>query len=171
MAVACEAASALAIPSHHQPIAVMLDFVNPERAGRRLRRLRRQARLDEAGGTLQDHGFQRSSRAVQPQQCLPRSYAAIDCFGGSNGKPRTLSAGFLWLPTSRCIAWLRAVVWPWGLTFVVVWLVLTGHFVMTGVPDWRHWQRHGTPNLDDRPRTSPQHSLRLHLAADTKCLA
>jgi hypothetical protein len=32
--------------AQHQPVAVVLDFVNPERAGRR----RRQARLDEAGG-------------------------------------------------------------------------------------------------------------------------
>ena len=31
MAVADEAAHAGAIPAHHQPIAVMLDFVNPER--------------------------------------------------------------------------------------------------------------------------------------------
>jgi hypothetical protein len=30
MAVACEAADARAIPAHHQPIAVMLDFVNPQ---------------------------------------------------------------------------------------------------------------------------------------------
>jgi hypothetical protein len=44
MAVAREAADAQAIPSHHQAIAVMLDFVNPERAGRWPRRLRRQAR-------------------------------------------------------------------------------------------------------------------------------
>ena len=35
MAVAGEAADARAIPAHHQPVAVMLDFVNPERAGRR----------------------------------------------------------------------------------------------------------------------------------------
>ena len=34
----------------------------------------------------------------------PRAYAAIDCFEGSNGIPRTLPAGFLWLPASRCIA-------------------------------------------------------------------
>jgi hypothetical protein len=32
MAVAGEAAYARAIPAHHQPIAVVLDFVNPERA-------------------------------------------------------------------------------------------------------------------------------------------
>ena len=35
MAVAGEAADARAIPAHHQPVAVMLDIVNPERAGRR----------------------------------------------------------------------------------------------------------------------------------------
>jgi hypothetical protein len=46
-------ADAQAIPAHHQPITVMLDFVNPDRAGRRSHRLRRQARFDEAGGTLQ----------------------------------------------------------------------------------------------------------------------
>ena len=31
MAVASEAADARAIPAHHQPIAVMLDFVDPQR--------------------------------------------------------------------------------------------------------------------------------------------
>jgi hypothetical protein len=55
MTVAREAADARAIPAHHQPIAVMLDFVNPERAGRWQRHLRRLAWLDEAGWTLQDH--------------------------------------------------------------------------------------------------------------------
>jgi hypothetical protein len=56
--VASEAADALAIPAHHQPVAVMLDFVDPQRAGRWPRRLRRLARFDEAGGTppLRDHG-------------------------------------------------------------------------------------------------------------------
>jgi hypothetical protein len=33
MAVACEAADARVIPAHHQPVAVMLDFVDPQRAG------------------------------------------------------------------------------------------------------------------------------------------
>ena len=47
MAVAGEAADAGAVPANHQPIAVMLDFVNPERAGRWSRHLRRQARCDE----------------------------------------------------------------------------------------------------------------------------
>src|SRR6188474_1455861 len=70
-------------------------------------------------------------------ECLPRSYAAIDCFEASNGKSGTPPAGFLWLPTGRCIAhgWTR--VWPQGLTFFVGWLVLAGHFVLTGWPDWR----------------------------------
>ena len=36
VAVPGEAADAQAIPAHHQPIAVVLDFVNPQRAGRRL---------------------------------------------------------------------------------------------------------------------------------------
>jgi hypothetical protein len=40
-----------AIPAHHQPVAVMLDFVNPHWAGRWPRYLRRQAWFDEAGGT------------------------------------------------------------------------------------------------------------------------
>jgi hypothetical protein len=51
MAVAGEAADARAIPAHHQPIAVVLDLVNPERAGRWLGHLRRQARFDETGRT------------------------------------------------------------------------------------------------------------------------
>jgi hypothetical protein len=34
MAVARETANPRAVPAHHQPIAVMLDFVNPERATR-----------------------------------------------------------------------------------------------------------------------------------------
>ena len=34
VAVPREAADALTIPPHHQPIAVMLDFVDPQRAGR-----------------------------------------------------------------------------------------------------------------------------------------
>ena len=105
MTVAREAANARAIPAHHQPVAVVLDLVNPQRAGRWPRRPRRQAWFDEAGGMAQDHGGGWSiSRAVQSRPCLPCSYAAIDCFEGSNGKPRTLPAGFLWLPTSRCIA-------------------------------------------------------------------
>ena len=50
IAVAGEAADAHAIPAHHQPVAVVLDFVDPERAGRRSGHLRRQAWFDEAGG-------------------------------------------------------------------------------------------------------------------------
>ena len=34
MTVAREAADPRAIPAHHQPIAVVLDLMNPERAGR-----------------------------------------------------------------------------------------------------------------------------------------
>ena len=51
MAVAGEAANSRAIPAHHQPVAVMLDLMNPQRAGRWPRHLRRLARFDEAGGT------------------------------------------------------------------------------------------------------------------------
>src|SRR5258705_2106410 len=39
-----------AIPPHHQPIAIVLEFVNPQRAGRWPLRLRRQAWFDKAGG-------------------------------------------------------------------------------------------------------------------------
>jgi hypothetical protein len=49
-----EAANAQAIPAHHQPVTVMLDLVNPERAGRRSGYLRRQARFDEAGRVRHD---------------------------------------------------------------------------------------------------------------------
>jgi hypothetical protein len=35
MAVARETADARAVPAHHQPVAVMFDFVDPQRAGRR----------------------------------------------------------------------------------------------------------------------------------------
>ena len=55
IAVAREAADARAIPAHHQPIAVVFDFVNPQRAGGRSIHLRRQARFDEAGGMAHDH--------------------------------------------------------------------------------------------------------------------
>jgi hypothetical protein len=54
MAVAREAADPQAIPAHHQAVAVVLDLMNPERAGRRSRHLRRLARCNEAGG--KDHG-------------------------------------------------------------------------------------------------------------------
>ena len=56
MAALGEAADPRAIPAHHQPITVMLDLVNPERAGRRSDHLRRQTWFDEAVGSLQDHG-------------------------------------------------------------------------------------------------------------------
>ena len=52
-----------AIPAHHEPIAVMLDLVNPVRAGRRLGDPRRLAWFDEAGGTpSQDHGGRMGQR-------------------------------------------------------------------------------------------------------------
>lgn len=51
MASAREAADPRAIPAHHHPVAVMLDFVDPQRAGRWWpRHLRRLARFDEAEG-------------------------------------------------------------------------------------------------------------------------
>jgi len=49
-AVAGEAADPRVIPANHQPIAVMLDFVDPQRAGRWPRHPRRLAGCDEAGG-------------------------------------------------------------------------------------------------------------------------
>jgi hypothetical protein len=49
MSIAREAADPRAIPAHHQAVAVVLDFVNPERARRWARRLGGQARFDEAG--------------------------------------------------------------------------------------------------------------------------
>ncbi|SIO47391.1 Integrase core domain-containing protein [Bradyrhizobium erythrophlei] len=66
--IAGEAADARAIPAHHQPVAVVLDFVDPERAGRWPRHLRRQARFDESGGTppLVDHG-RRIEQWLQPR--------------------------------------------------------------------------------------------------------
>src|SRR6478735_10646877 len=57
MAAAREASDARAIPAHHQPIAVVLDFVNPERAGRRSGYLGRQAWLDETGGQGHDRSI------------------------------------------------------------------------------------------------------------------
>jgi hypothetical protein len=51
MAALGEAADARAIPPHHQPVAVVLDLVNPERAGRWDGHLRRLARFDEVGWT------------------------------------------------------------------------------------------------------------------------
>jgi hypothetical protein len=40
MAATCEAADARAIPADHQPVSVMLDFVDSQRAGRWLRVLK-----------------------------------------------------------------------------------------------------------------------------------
>ena len=56
VAVAGEAADPRAIPAHHQAVAVVLDFVNPQRTGGWPHHLRRLARFDEAGGTAHDHG-------------------------------------------------------------------------------------------------------------------
>jgi hypothetical protein len=41
MAVAREAADPRAVPAHHEPEAIVLDLVNPERPGRRLTRASR----------------------------------------------------------------------------------------------------------------------------------
>jgi hypothetical protein len=56
-AVAGEAADPRVIPAHHEPVAVVLDFVDPQGAGRWPRHLRRLARFDEAGGTPHGHGW------------------------------------------------------------------------------------------------------------------
>jgi hypothetical protein len=56
MTVLGVAADALAIPAHHQPVAVMLDLVHPQWTGRRSLCLGRLARFDEAGRTQDDHG-------------------------------------------------------------------------------------------------------------------
>jgi hypothetical protein len=65
MTVAGEAADPRPIPAHHQPIAVVLDFVNPQWAGRWPGRLRRLARFNEAG--VKDHAclWKRSSGDCQ----------------------------------------------------------------------------------------------------------
>ena len=95
MAVAGEAADARAVPAHHQPIAVVLDFVNPQRAGRRPGRLRRQARFDEAGGRrpwpedrAASHRFNRASKTVP-------AYRPSSCHGivGSDGTRRCMTPG------------------------------------------------------------------------------
>ena len=49
VAVTCEAADPRAIPAQHQPVAVVLDFVNPLQAGRRRVSLGRTTGVDEAG--------------------------------------------------------------------------------------------------------------------------
>jgi hypothetical protein len=67
-AVAGEAADPRVIPANHQPVAVMLDFVDPQRAGGWPRHLRRLARFDEAGRTPPlDHGEKDSGLALTPQ--------------------------------------------------------------------------------------------------------
>ena len=48
VAVSGEQADALAVPPSHEPISVMLDFVNPRRTAGRLRAGAGQARKDEA---------------------------------------------------------------------------------------------------------------------------
>jgi hypothetical protein len=64
MAVAREAADPRAIPAHHKAVAVVLDLVNPERAGRWLRHLRRLAWCDEAGGTAHDHARRITAKPI-----------------------------------------------------------------------------------------------------------
>jgi hypothetical protein len=62
VAVAGEAADARANPAHHQSVAIVLDFVDPQWAGRWPCHLRRLARFDEAGGTPQGHGRRITAR-------------------------------------------------------------------------------------------------------------
>ena len=85
MAVAREAADVRAVPPHHQPIAVMLDPINPERAGRWPRRLRRQTRFDEAGGTPNDHRRRMGQRATGSTAPVKAAAyrCAIDCLEGA----------------------------------------------------------------------------------------
>ena len=64
MAAAREAADAKAVTAHHQPMAVVLDFVDPEPAGRWPGHLRRLAWFDEAGGTPRDRGRRITVRAI-----------------------------------------------------------------------------------------------------------
>ena len=56
IAVAGEAADAQAIPAHHKPAAVMLDLVDPQRAGGWPVCFGGLAGVDEASGAEQDHG-------------------------------------------------------------------------------------------------------------------
>ena len=56
VAVTREAADAQAIPAHNQPVAVVLDFMNPERAGRGLATFDGDTVCGSARWTLQDHG-------------------------------------------------------------------------------------------------------------------
>ncbi len=69
-AYACrEAADPRAIPTQHQPVAVVLDFVNPERAGRRLGDLGRTAGLDEAGWARHLTCAHSCLREIRPDLC------------------------------------------------------------------------------------------------------
>jgi hypothetical protein len=64
-----EAADAQAIPAHHQPITV-LDFVNPERAGRRSHRLRRHAKVQmKPEGRCKNHGRRIAQQPRDHQLC------------------------------------------------------------------------------------------------------
>ena len=56
MAAAREAADPRAIAPDHQAVAVVLDFVDPQRTRGWPRHLRRLARFEEAGGMSRDHG-------------------------------------------------------------------------------------------------------------------
>ena len=67
---------------NHQPIAVMLDFMNPERPGRRSRHPRRLARSDEAGnvGDLTQHGWKiwlGAERAILKQIVVAQRASAL----------------------------------------------------------------------------------------------
>ena len=68
---ACEATDPRAIPAHHQPIAVVFDFVNPQWAGRWPGRLRRLARCDEDHDLDARHGPHRAPPMSQPLWIAP----------------------------------------------------------------------------------------------------
>ena len=83
MDVASEAADARAIPAHHQSIAVVLDLVNPDRAGRWPRHLQprnHQLRAAAAGSHVRPfiqidvgnralyHFAQRDQRVARPER-------------------------------------------------------------------------------------------------------
>ena len=152
MAVAREAADVRAVPPHHQPIAVMLDPINPERAGRWPRRLRRQTRFDEAGGTPNDHRRRMGQRATGSTAPVKAAAyrCAIDCLEGAerltSNAPHwpplvthqplhIASFGAVWSIYPQCylmsgcclvgLGWLPVV--P-SLAFVVVSLVLADHW-------------------------------------------
>ncbi len=82
----------------------MLDFVNPERAGRRSHRLRRQARLDEAGRSLHDHG--RAIVVMLPPRdplCLPR-VTMLSASSGTCSALASLSRGIYRSRTIRAVS-------------------------------------------------------------------